>query len=184
LILLVVGILIVGLVCVCLLGGAVCVMGWLTVPPLPGPQPAGGTSAGSTAPDFTLQDLDGRSVTLGELRGQVVLIDFWATWCTPCKHEMPHLQDMYERYRDRGFTVLAVDVGESANQARPFIEGEGYTFPVLLDSQSKVFRQYGVRALPTVFVVDTQGVIREVKVGYASGSERELARIVESLLPR
>lgn len=153
--------------------------------PTPGSQPPVGTTVGRTAPDFTLQDLDGRSVTLSESRGtHVVLIDFWATWCGPCKKELPHIQEMYTQYKDRGFTVLAINARESANQARGFIADNNFTFPVLLDREGEVLQQYSVRGIPSAFIVDTQGVIQKVQVGYRTGMETELARIIESLLPR
>jgi peroxiredoxin len=144
-----------------------------------------GTTVGHTAPGFTLQDLNGQSVTLSDLRGtHVVLIDFWATWCGPCKQELPHVQEMYVQYKDRGFTVLAINARESANQARGFINDNNYTFPVLLDRKGEVLQQYGVRGIPSAFIVDTRGVIQKVQVGYRTGVEADLARKIESLLPR
>jgi peroxiredoxin len=187
LVLLVGGILLViCLVCACALAiGVLCSAGGLSIPSPLDSLPTGAVSVGDLAPDFTLKDLDGQSVTLSDLRGDhVVLIDFWATWCGPCKQEMPHLQELYEQYEDRGFVVLAVDVRESVNLVRPFVSSEGYTFPVLLDSTGNVTRQYGVRGIPAIFIVDTRGVIRKAREGYSPGVEKELARTVESLLPR
>ncbi|MBU1747067.1 MAG: redoxin domain-containing protein, partial [Chloroflexi bacterium] len=144
-----------------------------------------GNTAGSTAPDFTLQTVDGQSVTLSDLRGtHVVLIDFWATWCGPCRQELPHVQDLYDTYRDRGLMVLGLDLRESATQVQGFLAVNGYTFPMLLDRDGAVAQQYGVRGIPTSVVIDSQGIIRKVQVGYSAGAESELASVIESLLPR
>jgi peroxiredoxin len=147
-------------------------------------QSAGSVSVGGQSPDFTLPDLSGQSVTLSKLRGNVVVVDFWATWCGPCKAELPSLQDLYVRYKARGLVVLAVDVGESASLVKTYVSGQNYTFTVLLDSTSEVARRYGVNGIPATFVVDTQGVIRKTTVGYAPGAEKELEQAITPLLPR
>lgn len=153
-----------------------------STPPIP--QPPEGQTVGYTAPDFTLSGLDSQSITLTSLRGtHVVLIDFWATWCGPCKEELPHIQDMYNRYKDRGFTALVINVRESDALAGGFIADKRYTFPVLLDRNGEVLQRYGVRGIPTAFILDTQGVIQKVQVGYRAGVETELAHVIESLLP-
>lgn len=119
----------------------------------------------SSAPDFTLGTLDGSTITLSDLEGQVILINFWATWCPPCRKEMPALQQINNQYQERGFTVLAVNLRQETAQVSPFVKDLGLTFPVLLDLDGQVARRYRVRALPTTFLVDRSGVIRETIVG-------------------
>ncbi|HIC90204.1 MAG TPA: redoxin domain-containing protein [Anaerolineae bacterium] len=120
---------------------------------------------GFAAPDFTLETLDGQIVTLSGLRGQVVLINFWATWCPPCRAEMPAIQQVYERYRDQDFIVLAVNLQESDAQVAAFVGRLGLTFPILMDRDGDTFARYRVKALPSTFFVDQAGVIQNVTVG-------------------
>jgi len=117
------------------------------------------------APDFTAESLDGRSVSLSALRGHVVVINFWATWCLPCRAEMPGIQQVYEDYRERGVEVLAVNASEQGGTVSAFAEELGLTFPVLIDLDDDIGGLYRVRSIPTTFFVDRSGVIREVIVG-------------------
>ena len=126
-------------------------------PPLP--------QVGFAAPDFTLETLEGETISLSELRGQAVLVNFWATWCPPCRAEMPAIQRVYDRYRDRGFTVLAVNLQEGEGQTAAFVEEMELTFPILLDREASVFARYRVMGLPSTFFVDRSGIIREVTIG-------------------
>jgi peroxiredoxin len=121
--------------------------------------------AGFSAPDFTLETPDSGTVNLADLRGQVVLINFWATWCPPCRAEMPAIQQVYERYREQGFTVLAVNMQEGDTQVAAFVNEMGLTFPILMDRDGSVSNRYQVKALPSTFVVDRQGVIQNVTLG-------------------
>jgi peroxiredoxin len=121
--------------------------------------------AGFAAPDFTLQTRDGETIALADLRGPVVLLNFWATWCPPCRAEMPAIQDVYDGYQDQGFTVLAVDVGEGDAQVASFADERGLTFPILMDGDGTVSRRYQVRAMPSTFFIDQDGIIREVTLG-------------------
>ncbi|MEE8390436.1 MAG: redoxin domain-containing protein [Anaerolineae bacterium] len=120
---------------------------------------------GFTAPDFTLETLDGQTITLSDLQGQAVLINFWATWCLPCRKEMPAIQQVYEQYRDQGFIVLAVNLQEQDAQVAAFAGQLGLTFPILMDRDGGVFDRYRVMALPTTFFVDRAGVIQDIAVG-------------------
>lgn len=120
---------------------------------------------GMDAPDFTLQTLDGEDVTLSSLKGKVVLINFWASWCTPCREEMPEMQSVYDKYKDKGFVVLAVNLSEPAVTVRSFAERVGVNFPVLLDMQSTTERLYRILPLPSSFFVDKEGVIRHTFEG-------------------
>ena len=117
------------------------------------------------APDLALPQLDGTPRTLRDLRGQVVLINVWATWCPPCRAEMPAIQQAYTAYRDRGFIVLAVNQREDATAIRPFLEQHGLTFPIVLDRDGQASATYQASALPSSFFVDRRGVIRTVYHG-------------------
>lgn len=120
---------------------------------------------GFAAPDFTLETCHGKTINLADLRGQVVLVVFWATWCPHCRAEMPAIQQVYEGYRDQGFTVLAVDVGEREAQVAAFAGDRGLTFPILMDRDEQVASRYHVRAMPAIYFVDRAGVIQEVSLG-------------------
>jgi peroxiredoxin len=137
--------------------------------------PAGSTTGGGIpaprqgflAPDFTLHTPDGEMVSLSGLRGRPLLINLWASWCLPCRAEMPAIQRVYDEYRDQGFTVLAINATnqDSVSEAVSFVQSNSLTFPILLDEDGSVSQQYSLRALPTSFFVDSEGVIREVVVG-------------------
>jgi cytochrome c biogenesis protein CcmG/thiol:disulfide interchange protein DsbE len=121
--------------------------------------------ASFAAPDFSLATRDGDPVTLSSLRGQVVLVNFWATWCPPCRAEMPAIQQMYDKYRDQGFTVLAIDVQESDDQVASFADQNGLTIAILIDYDGSVSNRYQVKAMPSTFFIDQNGVIQEVTLG-------------------
>jgi len=123
---------------------------------------------GDTAPDFVLTYPDGRQVKLSDFRGQPVLVNFWATWCAPCRAEMPAIEAAYRRHKDRGFVVLAVNVGESASRVKSFVEQLGLTFPVALDSKGETALVYRVRAIPSSFFIDGNGVIVNRHLGSVS----------------
>lgn len=120
---------------------------------------------GKTAPDFTLPDLDGKDVTLSSFRGKPVLINFWATWCGPCRLEMPAIQARYEQYMQDGLVVLAVDFDEPASDVQRFRDELGLSFPLLLDPGAKVQKLYRNRSYPSSFFVDAQGVIQVQHIG-------------------
>lgn len=117
------------------------------------------------APNFTLLRLDGTAVTLSEIKGQVALINVWATWCPPCRAEMPTIETTYEQYRDQGFTVLAVNLQEDPRAVASFMREYKLTFPALLDLDGAVSRTYQVSSLPSSFFVDRKGIIRAVYRG-------------------
>lgn len=135
---------------------------------------------GGTVTDFTIGSLDNGQISLADYEGEVIIMNFWATWCPPCRAEMPGLNRFYETYKDEGLVVLAVNEEESAEQVRPFIEANAFTFPVLLDTEGGVAQQYSTRSFPTTFIIDREGVIQHVQTGEIS--EDELARIVLPLL--
>ena len=120
---------------------------------------------GSLAPDFSLFNLEGEQITLSELRGHPVMINLWATWCAPCRIEMPHIQDRFERYANEGFIVLAVDFDEPAGLVEEFRDELGLTFDVLLDPGAEVQELYRNRSYPSTFFVDENGVIQVQHIG-------------------
>lgn len=124
------------------------------------PQPA----VGFGAPEFTLPNTEGQQIRLSALRGTPVVINFWATWCVPCRREMPALQATAEHYVGR-VTILGIDQGENAELVQEFLDEFGVTYPILLDTDFSVGEQYHVRGMPTTFFIDGDGIIRHVWVG-------------------
>lgn len=116
---------------------------------------------GAPAPEITLKDLQGHDVRLSDFRGKVVLLNFWATWCKPCKEEMPAMQASYDNLRDKGFVVLAVNELEDTDKVVEHIRSHGHTFPVVMDHNNQVANKYGVVGLPASFLIDRQGIVRE-----------------------
>jgi peroxiredoxin len=129
------------------------------------------------APDFTLDSLHGDAVTLSALDGQVVVLDFWATWCSPCVEWLDHLQQMHERYADEGLVVLAINVGEDQEEAAEFVADHGYTFTVLLDADGRVSDAYGVQAIPHTLIVDREGEVHYTP-GFPDEIEDTLGRLL------
>lgn len=154
--------------------------------------PPEGLRAGSTAPElnvslddgttFQLTDLDGNPITLAALRGKVVWLNFWASWCPPCQQETPILRDLDARYRDRGLELVAISVQEtSADDVRAYAERYELPYTIGFDGSGHIFRAYKVYALPTQFFIDTNGVIAAVVNGPVD--EAGTAALIESLLP-
>jgi peroxiredoxin len=136
----------------------------------------------AAAPDFTLKSTDGKNLRLSEYRGEVVLINFWASWCGPCLQEMPILSDMHERFKSLGFTVLGVNVEEDSSDARKLLGRMPVSFPVLLDNTSSVSRQYDIAAMPSTVLVDRNGNMRYLHKGYKPGLEEAYLRQVRELI--
>jgi peroxiredoxin len=136
-------------------------------PATPAPAPV----VGAPAPDFTLEDLDGNPVRLADQQGQVVLVNFWATWCGPCRLEMPELQARYDALKDQGFTVLAVNLDEPRDDAALFAQDLGLSFPVLLDPGATVNDRYRVRGYPTTYFIDRDGNVDALHVGILSAAQ-------------
>ncbi len=134
------------------------------------------------APDFTLKSKAGSNMRLGELRGQVVLINFWASWCGPCRQEMPLLDDMHSKYSKLGFTVLGVNVDKDSAKADKILKDIPVTFPVLYDASGDVSKQYNVDAMPTTVIVDRDGNMRFHHRGYKPGYEDLYAQHVKQLI--
>lgn len=134
------------------------------------------------APDFTLKSLKGSNLKLSEFRGDVVMINFWATWCGPCRQEMPILNDLYLKYRDKGFTLLGVNVEKNTSKAASMIRDLRVVYPVLFDQQSEVSKLYKVDDMPSTILVDRDGKIRYLHNGYVSGTEDQYVREVRELM--
>jgi peroxiredoxin len=137
------------------------------------------------APDFALRDLAGRTVRLSDQRGKVVLVNFWATWCVPCAAELPHLQRLYEKYRDRGFVVLAIsmDGPESSAEVDPRARRYGLTFPVLVDEETRVVGVYNPkRTAPFSVFIDRGGHVVATREGFHAGDEVAVESEVSSLV--
>ena len=138
---------------------------------------------GFTAPDFTLQTPTGESYTLSELRGKAILVNLWATWCPPCRAEMPAIEKMYQEYKDQGFIVLAIDMTyqDDPFNVVPFTQEYGLTFPILLEETGNVASAYQLRSLPSSYFINRAGVIAEVVIG-GPMSEALLRTRIEQIL--
>lgn len=137
---------------------------------------------GEKAPNFTLTDLNGKKVSLEDFRGKNVYLNFWATWCPPCRNEMPEIEKVYQQYKDKDFVVLAVDLGEDKDTVKKFIEQNKYNFNVLLDSDQTVAQQYNISAIPVSYFIDKQGNVVSKRVGALS--EQEMQSYVKQLIEK
>jgi|HigsolmetaAR202D_1030399.scaffolds.fasta_scaffold12953_4 cytochrome c biogenesis protein CcmG/thiol:disulfide interchange protein DsbE len=138
-------------------------------------------SGGVDAPDFRVETLDGRTVALSDLRGQVVLVNFWATWCPPCRFEMPGFQRVYEEYRDQGFTILGLSMDRGGTHVvREFLDERGITYPVAMATPEAVRAFGGANLLPTSYLIDKEGRIRYTVKGVYT--ETALSQAVGRLL--
>lgn len=134
------------------------------------------------APDFTLKSQTGTNLKLSELRGQVVLINFWASWCGPCRQEMPALDELYQHYRPLDFTVLGVNVEENSDNAKSLLKDIHVTFPVLFDNKNTVSKLYNIKGMPSTILVDRDGNMRYLHMGYQPGFETEYQNQVRTLI--
>jgi peroxiredoxin len=138
--------------------------------------------AGQPAPDFALKSSTGENLRLSEYRGDVVMINFWATWCGPCRQEMPLLDELYSRYQRVGFNLLGVNIDDDSSRAMAMINELGVSFPVLFDARKEVSRLYEVDAMPVTIIVDREGNVRHVHQGYKPGYELKYLDQVRALL--
>lgn len=145
-------------------------------------RPANAVTIQDVAPDFTLKSLSGENLRLNEYRGQVVLINFWASWCGPCRQEMPLLDRLHQRYVDTGFAVLGVNVEGDEKPARALIDKIPVSFPVLIDEGQLVSELYRLEAMPSTVVVDRDGVVRYIHRGYKPGDEAKYVEVVRELI--
>jgi peroxiredoxin len=137
---------------------------------------------GQQAPDFALKSSTGENLRLSEYRGDVVMINFWATWCGPCRQEMPLLDELYSRYQRVGFNLLGVNIDDDSNRAMNMIEELGVNFPVLFDARKEVSKLYEVEAMPVTVIVDRKGTVRYIHHGYKPGYEDMYLDQIRSLL--
>jgi peroxiredoxin len=134
------------------------------------------------APDFTLHAMSGANLRLKEQRGRVVMVNFWATWCAPCRQEMPQLNRLYEKYRTSGFVLLGVNVDDDPSKASEVASKLGVTFPILLDADKTVSKLYDLSTMPSTVIIDRDGKVRYVHRGYLAGYEDNYEKQIRELL--
>lgn len=144
--------------------------------------PASAVDSGRRAPEFSLTDLSGNPVQLSQLRGKVVVVDFWASWCEPCRQALPELEQIYQRHQEAGLVVVGVNVDRDAANARSFLRRTRVSFPVVHDEGQRVAGQYRPPRMPSTFVIDRQGVVRHVHAGYRNGDGARIETAIRSLL--
>ena len=144
------------------------------------PALAGGDNA--PAPDFALPARSGSTLSLDQFKGQVVMINFWASWCGPCRKEMPLLDDIYRRYGRMGFTLLGVNVEPDRGSALAWLKQTPVTFPILFDADSKVSKLYGVAGMPTTVFIDRKGNVRMIHESYNDGDENVYLNEIRALV--
>ena len=141
-----------------------------------------GARVGEPAPGFKLQNLDGQSISLSDLRGKPVMLNFWATWCPPCRSEMPYIQEIYEEWSGKGLEVLAINIGESPSKVKEFLQSYNLSLPVLLDTKQAAARKYNVPPIPTTFFIDKDGTI-QVKIIGAFPSKAAIEKNLNKIMP-
>jgi thiol-disulfide isomerase/thioredoxin len=138
--------------------------------------------AKTPAPDFTAARLDGIPVRLSALRGKVVFLNFWATWCPPCREEIPSMEALYQRFRGKGLEFLAVDIQEDKDEVAAFMKEHGLNFPVALDSTGRISNEYGIRGIPTTFIIDREGNVIASVVGGRDWNTETIFAALELLI--
>ena len=142
------------------------------------PAAAWSAGVGDPAPDFSLPTLQDQKVSLEEFKGKVVLINFWASWCTPCQEELPELQKIYQKHHDRGFALIGINIDKKQANAEKFVKRFGLSFPVALDPESSTIRKYQGRAMPMSYLIDRHGVVRQLFFGF----NREKLPVMETAI--
>src|SRR5471032_89320 len=142
----------------------------------------GAVDTNAPAPDFTLNAQSGKNVALTQFKGQVVMLNFWASWCGPCRQEMPLLDSIYKKYSKLGFTMIGVNVEPDSKAANDWLKQTPVTFPILYDTDSKVSKLYGVAGMPSTVIVDRKGNVRMIHRGYKAGDENEYLSSIRSLI--
>ena len=143
---------------------------------------ASALNMGQMAPDFTLKSTQGINLNLAEQRGQIIVINFWASWCGPCRKEMPILQSFHNKYKDLGVAVWGVNVEQNNQEGRDFLSDLKLNFPIFFDSSNTVSANYQVEAMPTTVIVDRSGKVRYVFKGYRDGYEKKYAKAIKTLI--
>jgi peroxiredoxin len=144
--------------------------------------PALAGTEGAPAPSFTLAARSGHDVTLAQYHGQVVMINFWASWCGPCRQEMPLLESIYKKYNKLGFTLLGVNVEPDSKAADDWLRETPVSFPILYDKDSKVSKLYDVAGMPSTVIIDRSGKLRKIHRGYKPGDENEYLDSIRALV--
>ena len=144
--------------------------------------PASATNEAVPAPAFTLASREGGQVSLADLKGQVVMINFWASWCGPCRKEFPALDQIYAKYKPMGFALVAINVESEKSDAEKFLATTPASFPILFDPDNKVSGSYGVSAMPTTVLVDRQGRVRWLHRAYKPGDEAKYIEQIRAAL--
>jgi thiol-disulfide isomerase/thioredoxin len=134
------------------------------------------------ASDFTLLDTDGQQVSLQQYRGKVVFLNFWATWCIPCREEMPSLERLHQTYQAQDLAIISIDLKEGADQVKAFFQKHGLSFPSLLDPNGTVFRDYLVAGMPTTYLIDRNGTLLARGVGGRDWTRAEAQQLIQELL--
>ena len=138
---------------------------------------------GQPAPDFVLQDTTGKSWNLSELKDKVVFVNFWATWCPPCREEMPSMEQLHKNLASEGFQMLAILYEDDPGEAAALVNGYGYTFPVLIDPDGKTVKAYGLTGIPETFIVNTEGILVEKFIGPRNWNTKNAREIFKRYLP-
>ncbi len=144
--------------------------------------PAYSTEVSGRAKDFTLASRSGKNVRLNEQIGQVVLVNFWASWCGPCREEMPKLEELYKKYKDLGVTILGINIDENPQLAKKLLKDIQVTFPILYDPDAQVSEPYQVESMPSTYLIDKRGNLRFLHQGYKSGFEIKYDQQIKQLL--
>jgi thiol-disulfide isomerase/thioredoxin len=137
---------------------------------------------GTESVDFELQDLSGATRRLSDFRGKVVFLNFWATWCGPCRFEMPSMEKLYQRLKAKGLEIVAVNLQEDRSSVQRFVNENGLSFPVLLDTAGRIGATYGARSIPTTYIVDREGFVIAGTIGTREWDTEEYIRFFEKLL--
>lgn len=137
---------------------------------------------GSRAPEIGRKDLSGRSIRIGDFRGKVVLVDFWASWCAPCREEMPVLERLYRRYRSRGLVIVGVSVDRTEGNIRGFLRRTRVSFPIVHDPEHQIANRYRPPRMPSSYLIDKRGIVRYVHAGFRASDAERFADEIEQLL--
>jgi cytochrome c biogenesis protein CcmG, thiol:disulfide interchange protein DsbE len=137
---------------------------------------------GTVAPEIALKDLSGKPVKLAELKGKVVLVDFWASWCAPCREELPVLDALYKKYKDKGLVIIGVGLDRDADKLTKFLRGVSLSFPVVHDPAGAVANKYEPPKMPSSYVIDKRGLIRHVHAGFKASDKALLEKELSALL--
>ena len=131
--------------------------------------------------DFNLFDLEGYEINLSNYQGKVIMLNFWATWCPPCRAEMPSMESLHKKMEDKNFVILAVNIQEKSSAVKEFIQKNRYTFPVIIDEKGEAANKYQIRAIPTTYIIDTKGKIAGVFTGSRAWDSNDVVKIFNEL---